>query len=158
MNYIMSDELREMVMATVAHVLSSTAVPPLRFEVLRRSVTVRPEALLAANAQKVARLMEADEDGAISMEDLRTRRAILEEEARQLRQIANKEENRPDQRQQVATLRERMADVLPFLRSRETPAAETNRVLAAMIDRIVVSRGARLVEVCWRWPEDSENR
>ncbi|MEW8979937.1 MAG: recombinase family protein [Symbiobacterium sp.] len=150
MVYIRPMELEEAVLGAIREIIAGTEQTPLTFATPKRAKTVTPEALLAANAAKVQRLLEAYEAGAITLDDLKTRRTILEQEAERLRQAAASKDSGPDYEAQVAALRERLTDVLAILQDEEAPVAAKNQALGAVIREIVIDREAQRIDIHWR--------
>jgi len=150
MVYIRPKDLEEAVLGAIRAVIAGTEQTPLTFAIPKQARTASPEALLAANAAKVQRLLEAYEAGAITLEDLRARRAILEQEVERLRQAAASKDSGPDYEAQVAALRERLTDVLAILQDEEAPVAAKNQALGAVIREIVIDREAQRIDIHWR--------
>ncbi|MBY6276640.1 recombinase family protein [Symbiobacterium thermophilum] len=150
MVYIRPKDLEEAVIGAIQEIIAGAEQTPLTFAIPKQARTASPEALLAANAAKVQRLLEAYEAGAITLDDLKTRRTILEQEAERLRQAAASKDSGPDYEAQVAALRERLTDVLAILQDEEAPVAAKNQALGAVIREIVIDREAQRIDIHWR--------
>jgi len=150
MVYIRPKDLEEAVIGAIQEIIAGAEQTPLTFAIPKQARAASPEALLAANAAKVQRLLEAYEAGAITLDDLKTRRTILEQEAERLRQAAASKDSGPDYEAQVAALRERLTDVLAILQDEEAPVAAKNQALGAVIREIVIDREAQRIDIHWR--------
>lgn len=147
--------------ATVAEAINSVAEgvtpPDLQIAVDRTRTTRAPGAALEAVQQRLQRLLDAYEGGALTLDEFRQRRALLDAETARLESLLREElgEGRPDA-QLVERLRRKAREVLPVVLGPESDrsVAQQNAALAAIIDRITVDRQLGSVQIVWRVPAE----
>ncbi|MBX6378992.1 MAG: hypothetical protein IRY95_10675, partial [Clostridia bacterium] len=108
-------------------------------------------AVLETIGQRLERLMDAYEAGAVTLEEFQRRRAALDAERARIRaEAAAAAEDGTRRLAALGDLAARVRNVVPLMAGDELDVPGKNAVLASVVDRIVVDRDSRTVRIVWR--------
>jgi site-specific DNA recombinase len=150
MNYIRRTELVEAVNAALDAILAGEVPPNLEL-VGDQDGRVRHERRLNALSDRLSRLMDAYEAGAITLAEFKARREAIDRERGVVEEAMRTEEEGVDRAALLAGLQraaERVRDLLADTQA--TSVGVANSVLRQVIHSITVDRERGLVDIRWR--------
>ena len=151
-NYVRPEELRAAVVETMQRILKGAPAPSdVEIKVVKSTRTRSPEAVLEALRQRLQRLMDAYEAGAITLDEFRARRGVLDAEiARAEEAVRSEREGEGSKTRLLHHLREQIAGVAPLLDDGQAAVTQLNAALARVIDHIDIDRVAGSIRITWR--------
>lgn len=150
MNYIRKAELVEAVTAALDTILAGEVPPNLEL-VGDQGGRTRHERRLAALSDRLARLMDAYEAGAITLAEFKARREAVDRERRAAEEALRVEEERADRAELLAGLQHAAERVRGLLAQAEASSVGTvNAALRQVVHSITVDRERGLVDIRWR--------
>lgn len=160
LNSIRLDELATSV-GTALNTLAGGATPPDLEIVVDKPHTGRtPEVALAAVQQRLQRLLDAYEGGAITLDEFRERRGLLDAETARLEAaIQEHKVEALDSPRLVERLRRTAREILPIVLGddSELTIPQQNAALTLAIDHITVDRAAGRIQIVWRVPREESS-
>lgn len=108
------------------------------------------ESAIAANRERLRRLLDGYEAGLYTLDEVKERRQALDAEYARLISTPASQSNGASSEEEIETLRQRVAEALAVLED-ESVSVETRNVIATgIIDRITVDRENATIAIRWR--------